>query len=84
MLKSIASAAAGTPGVSAAVFSTSTPALVVAARSSGVGTDASAVVRALIARFGGKGGGKPELAQGGGLTGDVAAMLAAARELLTS
>ena len=30
----------------------------------------SAVLKALVARFGGKGGGKPDLAQGGGLIGD--------------
>jgi alanyl-tRNA synthetase len=47
------------------------------------GVDASAVLKALVARFGGKGGGKPELAQGGGLVGDTATLVAAARTLLT-
>jgi len=44
----------------------------------------SATVRALVARFGGKGGGKSDLAQGGGLIGDSAALVAAAREILTT
>jgi alanyl-tRNA synthetase len=81
-LKSIASAAAATPGVCAAVFSATTPALVVVSRARDAGVDASAVIKALIARFGGKGGGKPEMAQAGGLQGDVNEMVAAARELL--
>ncbi|MBK5254654.1 MAG: alanyl-tRNA editing protein [Vicinamibacteria bacterium] len=83
-LNAVASAAAASSGVCAAVFSASTPALVVVARASDVGLNASAVVKALIARFGGKGGGKPELAQGGGLQGDIAEMVAAARHLLAT
>ena len=83
-LKIIATAAAASPGVCAAVFSTTAPALVVVARSSDTGVDASAVVKALLTRFGGKGGGKPEMAQGGGLQGDVNEMVAAAREILGS
>jgi alanyl-tRNA synthetase len=81
-LKTAANAAASSAGVCVAVFSTSSPALVVVARASDAKTDASAVVKTLIARFGGKGGGKPEMAQGGGLVGDVAEMVSAARELL--
>jgi alanyl-tRNA synthetase len=64
------------------VFTGSLPALVVVARSAGSSVDASAVLKGLIARFGGKGGGKPEFAQGGGLHGELAEMVAAARELL--
>ena len=81
-LKTVASTAAATQGVCAAVFSASVPALVVVARAPDTGVDASAVVKALIARFGGKGGGKPEMAQAGGLQGDVNEMVAAARDLL--
>lgn len=83
-LKAVASAIAATPGACAAMFSTATPALVVIARANGVHVDASAVLKALVARFGGKGGGKPELAQGGGLAGDIAAIVAVARELLSA
>ncbi|MGE0814540.1 MAG: DHHA1 domain-containing protein [Vicinamibacterales bacterium] len=81
-LKAVAAAVAASPGGCAAVFSASRPALVVVARAAGVPVDASAVLKALVARFGGKGGGKPDLAQGGGLTGEPADILAAARALL--
>jgi alanyl-tRNA synthetase len=43
---------------------------------------ANAVVAAMIARFGGRGGGKPDLAQGGGLEGASEAILAAARDAI--
>lgn len=83
-LKLLASAAAAAePTAAVALFSTTSPALAVVARGPSGGIDAGAVLKSLVARFGGKGGGKPELAQGGGLTGDQAAMLAAARERLT-
>ncbi len=81
-LKAVAAAVASTPGGCAAVFSTSQPALVVVARASGVAVDASAALKVLVAQFGGKGGGKPDMAQGGGLTGDIAALVAAARTAL--
>ncbi len=81
-LKAVGAAVAATPGACAAVFSTTSPALVVIARAADVPIDAAAVLKALVARFGGKGGGKPDLAQGGGLAGDVGEMVAAAGELL--
>ena len=64
------------------MFSATSPALVVIARAPDVAVDAAAVVKALVARFGGKGGGKPDLAQGGGLAGDVSDIVAAARVML--
>jgi alanyl-tRNA synthetase len=82
-LKSLATAAVATPGVAVAVFSGSSPALVVVARASDAKGDAAAVVQSLLARFGGKGGGKSEMAQAGGLQGDLTEMIAAARDLLT-
>ncbi len=81
-LKAIATSAAASPGVCVAVLSASTPVLVVVARASGVNVDASAVLKALIGRFGGKGGGKPEFAQGGGMVGDMGEMVAVATGLL--
>ncbi len=71
-LKSLALAIAAL-GSSAVLVSKSRPCLVVAARgaSSTATFDASAVIKALIARFGGKGGG-PEMAQAGGIDGDPA------------
>ena len=84
-LKALASAAAASePKAAVALFTTTTPALVVVARGKDAGIDAGVVLKALVATFGGKGGGKPDLAQGGGLTGSVAEFLAAARELLTA
>ncbi len=83
-LKAVASAAIASPGVCVAVFSATSPALVVVASAKDAGVDASAAVKALIARFGGKGGGKPELAQAGGLQGDVNEMVTAAGEILGS
>lgn len=81
-LKAIATAAAATPGVCIAVFSLSNPALAVIARASGSAVDAAAVLKSLIGRFGGKGGGKPEFAQGGGLSAPTAEIVAAARQAL--
>ena len=83
-LKAIAAAVAATPGGCAAVFSTGQPALAVVARAADVPIDASAVLKALVARFGGKGGGKPDLAQGGGLSGSLDDMVGAARDLLSA
>jgi alanyl-tRNA synthetase len=70
------------PGFEVALFSAEAPHFAVIARSKDGKGDAAAVLRGLIARVGGKGGGKPELAQGGGLTGDRAEILAAARQAL--
>jgi alanyl-tRNA synthetase len=81
-LKAMAAAAAGEPHVVAVLFSTTQPALAVVARAADTGVDAAAILKALIARFGGKGGGRAELAQGGGLTGRSDELVNAARELL--
>lgn len=80
-LKVMASGMAASGRTIAALVSASGPALVVIARSADQTVDANAVLRQLIARFGGKGGGKPDLAQGG-LNGDPSAILAAVREML--
>ena len=58
------------------------PALVVVARHPAAGLDAGATLKALVAQFGGKGGGKPDLAQGGGLNASSDALVTAARKLL--
>jgi alanyl-tRNA synthetase len=83
-LKAIAVGVAAHPGTAVAVFSSSVPALVVVARAADVAVDAGAVLKTLVARFGGKGGGKPDLAQGGGLTGDVNDVVAAAKAMLAA
>ncbi len=82
-LKAMAVAAATEPGAAVALFSATSPSLVVVACGQGAGVDAGAMLKALVAQFGGKGGGKPDLAQGGGLQGSSDALVAAARELLS-
>lgn len=82
-LKAIAvAAAAAKPNAVVVLFSAATPALVVIARGSAATADAGALLKALVAQFGGKGGGKPDLAQGGGLAGSAVALVAATRRLL--
>jgi alanyl-tRNA synthetase len=73
-LKSLVLQAIAQPGVVAVLLSTSEPSAIVAGRSAGVLVDAGAILKDALARFGGKGGGKPELAQGGGLTGPIEAI----------
>jgi alanyl-tRNA synthetase len=70
-LKTIATMIVARPGHVAVLVGSGPPASVVAARASDVKVDAAAIVRAVTARFGGKGGGRPELAQGGGLDAAV-------------
>jgi alanyl-tRNA synthetase len=84
-LKTMAvAAAAEQPTAAIALFTNSSPALVVIARGASAHVDASAVLKALVSQFGGKGGGKPDLAQGGGLNGDTAELLEAVKHLLLS
>jgi alanyl-tRNA synthetase len=81
-LKIVAQGIASRPGHAAILLNTETPLSLVIARAPDVSLDASALVKALTTRFGGKGGGRPELAQGGGLSGAADAVLAAARQLV--
>jgi alanyl-tRNA synthetase len=82
-LKSLAQAVASRPRHVAVLISRSRPAQVVVARALDAGVDAAAVLRALIGQFGGRGGGKPDAAQGGGLDGDPDAIRAVAFSLLS-
>ena len=79
-------AAAATVGVRACVVlvSSVSPASLVVACSTGVPVDANALLQQLTSRFGGRGGGKRELAQAGGLTAPVADIVVAARTLIES
>jgi alanyl-tRNA synthetase len=81
-LKAMALAICGEPGFQAALFTTTPPYMAVLARSKDTRGDCAAALKALMATFGGRGGGKPELALGGGLNGDLAQILAAARAAL--
>ena len=78
-LKTLASAVAARPGHLVVLASASTPALVVVARSADVRASAQQILAALVAQFGGRGGGKAEFAQGGGLNASPEAILEAAR-----
>src|SRR5207248_1713007 len=77
-LKALATAVASRPGFAVVLVSASTPAVVVAARSGDVRQSAQQVVAGLMAKFGGRGGGKPDLAQAGGLAGSPEEILAEA------
>jgi len=81
-LKTRAAAIAARPGHTAVLFSTPAPSAVVIARAPDAPFDCAAALERLTERFGGKGGGRPELAQGGGLQGSIDEMIAFAKGLL--
>ncbi len=81
-LKIIASRIVERPGFAAVLLSGPSPSAIVIARSNDVGVDSGAALKAIVARFGGKGGGRPELAQGGGITAGASDVLSFARQLL--
>ena len=81
-LKTIASAICEREGYTAVLFSAPPPSALVVARGPGATTDAAAVLKKLTERFGGKGGGRPDLAQGGGLQGASSDFVSAARDAL--
>ena len=78
-LRAIATALTAHQGVAAVLLSATQPAAAAVARSADVALDANALLRTLMATFGGRGGGKADLAQGAGLAGDRAAIIDAAR-----
>ena len=82
-LKSLATAVATRPGVVAVLVSTARPTLAVAARASDVDISCHEIIARLAKDFGGRGGGKPDLAQCGGLQAAPDAVLAAARSILS-
>ena len=83
-IKSLAAVASRTNGVFAVIVSSSSPASVAIARGPDVTLDASQLLKALVARFGGRGGGKPQMAQGGGLEAVPQSVVATAREIVES
>jgi alanyl-tRNA synthetase len=83
LLKVMAQAIAAKPGHLAVLLDASAPLSLVVARSADISVDASKVLKKLIERFGGKGGGRPDIAQGGGLNAPAGDVLAAAVEALS-
>jgi alanyl-tRNA synthetase len=83
-LKALATAVATRPGHFVVLVSNSAPALAVVARSSDVSLPAQRLLASLHATFGGRGGGKADFAQGGGLAGSPEAILAAVREAVSA
>jgi alanyl-tRNA synthetase len=82
-LKVIASRIAERAGHAVVLTGDPAPAALVVARAADVGIDAAALLKQLVERHGGKGGGRPELAQGGGVTSPARDVLQSARELLS-
>jgi alanyl-tRNA synthetase len=83
-LKLVASQITTRPTHVAILIGTPAPASVVAARSPDVSLDCAEIVRQLAARFGGKGGGRSELSQGGGLSGEGQELVEFARSLISA
>jgi alanyl-tRNA synthetase len=77
-LKLLAAEIVREPGMVAVLVGDGMPVPVVAARSADVGWDAGAFIKRAAAELGGRGGGRPELAQGG-IVAEVSRILALAR-----
>jgi len=83
-LKALATAIVARPGYLVVLVSSSTPVLAVVARSADVDLPAQKLLASLNTIFGGRGGGKTDFAQGGGLAGSPDSVLAAARAALSA
>lgn len=81
-LKGVASRIAERADHVAVLLGAPAPAALVVARGGDVPLDAGAMLRQLIDRHGGKGGGRPELAQGGGVTAGAPDVVQSAREIV--
>jgi alanyl-tRNA synthetase len=81
-LKAIATSLIARGPVAAALVAGGAQPLVVVACAPELGLDANVLLRRITARFGGRGGGRADLAQAGGLTGDTAEIAAFTRSML--
>jgi len=79
-IKTIAQGVAARPGHVAVLLTATSPASVIIARAPDVQVDAARILKQLMTHFGGKGGGRPELAQGGGLMARADEIVASARQ----
>jgi len=82
-LKAVAQRIAQHRGHIAVLVGDPAAAPIVVARAEDVAADAGALLKQIVQRHGGKGGGRPELAQGGGLTAPAEVVLQSARDLLS-
>ena len=83
-LKTMAQTIVSSPGHVAVLVTSVSPVSIVVSRSADVAAvDAAGVLKALLGRFGGKGGGRPEMAQGGGLDATAESVVAATKALLS-
>jgi alanyl-tRNA synthetase len=80
-LKTLAQAVVSKPGLMAVLVSMTAPVLLVVARSPDVAHACDSLVKSIAAEFGGRGGGRPDLAQAGALAASPDAVLARARAL---
>ncbi len=78
-LKALASAVVSRPGFIVVLVSPRNPNMIVVARSQDVDIAAGRILSELTSRFGGRGGGKPDLAQGGGFNATAETILDAAQ-----
>lgn len=83
-LKAIAAGIVERPRHVAVLLGGPAPAPIVVARGADAGVDSGALLRELLSRHGGKGGGRPELAQGGGVSAPADDVLKSARELIAA
>ena len=81
-LKMLAVKICARPGTVALLADEGDQLRVVFARSADVAIDVAALLKKTLERFGGRGGGRPNLAQGGGLTGSAEEILNFAHEML--
>jgi alanyl-tRNA synthetase len=82
-LRALAQRVVAEPGYMAVLVGAGAPAPVVIARSAGVEIDAAALLKEVLSAFGGRGGGKPDLAQGG-VTAPASEVVAFLRQRLIS
>jgi alanyl-tRNA synthetase len=81
-LKNLATAVVAQAGFLVVLVSASVPALVVIARSSDIDVSAQQLLAGLISQFGGRGGGRSEMSQGGGLATTPEAIFDAVRSVI--
>jgi len=81
-LKTIAARIAERPGHAAVLVGGPSASPIVVARAHDVAFDSGGLLKTLVERHGGKGGGRPELAQGGGIIAPSAEVLQSARTLI--